>query len=187
MIRPHTKTLALSLSLLFICLSVAAHASTKSRLTLEDIYQHKLYKLQRPGKSVWQDDGESYTIVEDSKNTPDAKDIVRYNTATGEASVLVSAKQLMLAKDKKAADIDGYSIAKNNKQLLLFTNTQKTWRHRKSGDYWLIDLESNTRKKNRRGSGNLRFILCRNFSGRQLHCLYVQTQPLYTKLTRLEH
>mgnify|MGYP006325497361 CR=1 FL=1 len=46
------------------------------------------------GPWKWLDEGAAYTTIEDSPSIKDAKDIVRYTTASGARKVMISAAQL---------------------------------------------------------------------------------------------
>jgi dipeptidyl-peptidase-4 len=86
------------------------------------------------------DEGRAYTTVEPSAADPEAKDIVRYDTASGARRVLVPASALVPAPGQKPLTIDDYGWSKDGKRLLLFTNTKKVWRCNTRGDYWVLDL-----------------------------------------------
>lgn len=94
------------------------------------------------GPAKWLDGG-VYTTVEKSAAVPDASDIVRYDAATGDRKIQVSAAQLTPPGSTKAIAIDDYAWSKDNALLLLYTNSQKVWRYKTRGDYWLLDLKTN--------------------------------------------
>lgn len=115
----------------------------------------------KPGPAVrWLRGGLSYAALEPpagkQSNTVDSsqgvhdsaagsksvREIVRYDAATGERSVLVSADQLTLPDSKEALDIQDYTWSEDGSKLLIFTNTQKVWRQNTRGDYFVVDLAS---------------------------------------------
>jgi dipeptidyl-peptidase 4 len=120
--------------------------------SLDRIFAKKEFKAKTFGPARWLDEGKAYTTVEDSASvkggheTPPHKggqEIVRYDTATGERRVLVSASALTEAgSGGKPPEIDDYSWSKDGSKLLLFTNTKKVWRKNTRGDYWILDLKS---------------------------------------------
>jgi len=80
--------------------------------------------------------------IEPSPDFDKAKDIVRYDPATGERSVLVPAASLVAEEGADPLSIKDYHWSDDGKQLLIFTNTERVWRRHTRGDYWLLDLES---------------------------------------------
>ncbi|HEY4228953.1 MAG TPA: S9 family peptidase [Thermoanaerobaculia bacterium] len=113
--------------------------------SLDRIFAKKEFKAKTFGPARWLDGGKAYTTVEDSagdKGVKGGHDIVRYDTATGERRVLVSASALTEAgSGGKPPEIDDYSWSKDGSKLLLFTNTKKVWRRNTRGDYWILDLK----------------------------------------------
>jgi dipeptidyl-peptidase 4 len=142
------SVLALTLGIVLPLRAAEPAASSKplpDELTsrLERIFAKKELKAKTFGPARWLDEGKAYTTVEDSATNKDAKEIVRYDTATGSRSVLVSAAAIAEAgAADKPPDIDDYSWSKDGSKLLLFTNTKKVWRRNTRGDYWILDVKS---------------------------------------------
>ncbi len=122
---------------------------TGSALSLKEIYQDKVFKSEKIGQIRWLKDGSGYLALETSKEseTEDSesksKDIVQYDSATLNRTVLVAAKQLTPAGTKEALQIDDYLFSKDNSKLLIYTNSKKVWRSKSRGDYWLFDFSNN--------------------------------------------
>ena len=111
-----------------------------------DSMLHKLYASRdfagaRFGPSRWIEGGTAYTTVEPSAGGK-GDDIVRYETATGARSILVSAKQMTPGGANDPLDFDDYTWSADASKLLLFTNTKKVWRANTRGDYWVLDRKS---------------------------------------------
>ena len=70
-------------------------AKADSPLTIDRIFHDKEFELDKKVPSKWLDGGDSYTTVVASPSLADGFDIVRHDSATGETSVLVEAKQLI--------------------------------------------------------------------------------------------
>jgi dipeptidyl-peptidase-4 len=117
-----------------------------ARLTLERIFGQEKVKIESYGPARWLADGSGYTTLEASKEAEEAKDIVRYDPATGDRSVLVPATSLVPTDGEKPLTIKDYQWSEDGRRLLIFTNTKKVWRRHTRGDYWLFDI----------GSGRLR-------------------------------
>ena len=132
-----------------ICVSIPAQASPELTKTLDEIFNKHEFDVKKFGPARWLDGGVAYTTVEPSAAYPntEAKDIVRYETATGVRTVLVSASRLVPLPDAKPIRIDDYAWSKDNKRLLIYTNSKKVWRQNTRGDYWVLDLASGKLQK----------------------------------------
>jgi dipeptidyl-peptidase-4 len=129
-------------------LLLAAHAASAtedavhpSELTLERIFEEKEFRVERYGPARWLEDGSGYTTLEASEGVEEAKDIVRYDPATGERSVVVPATSLLPTEGEEPLVIKDYLWSEDGKRLLIFTNTERVWRRNTRGDYWVLSLE----------------------------------------------
>ena len=142
------KAVSLMLS---ISIGVCAHAKTSPKLaeTLDQIFNKHEFDVKSFGPARWLDGGVAYTTVEPSAAYPDseAEDIVRYETADGARTVLVSASRLVPAPATTPIRIDDYAWSKDSKLLLIYTNSQKVWRQKTRGDYWVLNLTSGKLQK----------------------------------------
>src|SRR5258707_5795647 len=111
------------------------------------IFASAEFAPQRFGPARWIENGTAYTTVEKSAANPDASDIVRYETATGNRSVYVSARQLAPSGASEALDFDDYAWSADGNLLLLFTNTQRVWRQNTRGDYWVLNRTTRALQK----------------------------------------
>jgi dipeptidyl-peptidase-4 len=114
---------------------------------LRRIFASAEFAPQRFGPARWIENGTAYTTVEKSAAMPDAFDIVRYETATGNRSVSISARQLVPAGASEALDFDDYAWSADGNLLRLFTNTQRVWRQNTRGDYWVLNRKTGALKK----------------------------------------
>jgi len=89
------------------------------------------------GGVKWSSDGSSYFRVE--KN-----EIVRVTLPKNEAKVFISKQQLTPQGSTTPLSISFYSFSADQQKMLLFTNTQKVWRLNSKGDYWVLDLKTNS-------------------------------------------
>jgi dipeptidyl-peptidase-4 len=69
--------------------------------------------------------------------------ISKVDIKTGQATALVTAEQLTPAGGK-AITIASFAFSADNSKLLVFTNTGKVWRYKTRGDYWVLDMATNT-------------------------------------------
>jgi dipeptidyl-peptidase-4 len=128
--------------LLIVTIAAASAAlGQDAQLTLENIYSNHLFAPRGFGPVRWMKDIHGYSTVEKNKEAG-GQEIIRYDAATGERTVLVSAKQLTPAGGKAPLPIEDYVWSDDNAQLLIFTNTKKVWRYHTRGDYWVLNLKS---------------------------------------------
>jgi dipeptidyl-peptidase-4 len=149
-----TRRLCLSLITLAFASPVPLIAQTASDTpkpspqfveTLHAIFERHEYRTHAPKESRWLDDGDRYTILEDSAAKaggadPEGTDLVAYETATGKRTVIVSAEKLIPPGQSAPLAIDDYDWSSDHTQLLIFTNSQKVWRLNTRGDYWVLRI-----------------------------------------------
>ncbi len=135
-----------SILVLFQALLVApAYAAEPgSALTIDRIFHDKEFELNRKVPSKWLEDGDSYTTVEPSATVADGFDIVRHDSASGEKSILVGARQLIPKGAEKPLEIKDYSWSADGRFVLINTNTVKFRRLESLGDYWLLNLDESS-------------------------------------------
>ena len=137
MIKKISKTLVIIIAVL--C-NINSFAQTKYKaLTLEDIYQNRLYTPKGFGPVRWMKDNRGYSTLENNAESK-GNDIVVYDAESGTRKVLVNAKQLIPAGTNKPISIANYIWSDDNSKLLVFTNTRKVWRQNSRGDYWVLNL-----------------------------------------------
>ncbi len=132
--------------------------ATANPLSLEQIYKDKDFKAERSTYFTWLDDGTGYTVLEEresDKNNQDDKaeddehgvkgnDIVFYNADGTGRKVLVSFEKLIPKGDKEPLTVESYQWSKDGKWLMVFTNGEQVWRSRSRGDFWLLNLETDS-------------------------------------------
>jgi len=121
-----------------ICNNSLAQKNNKA-LTLEDIYEKRMYGSKGFGPVRWMKDNKGYSTLENNAEVK-GNDIVVYDVSSGTKKVLVSAKQLIPAGTGKPLAIEDYIWSDDNSKLLVFTNTRKVWRLNSRGDYWVLNL-----------------------------------------------
>ncbi|MCF7518112.1 DPP IV N-terminal domain-containing protein [Pseudoalteromonas sp. L21] len=132
--------------------------ATANPLSLAQIYKEKDFKAERSTYFSWLDDGTGYTVLEEresNKNSQDDKakddehgvkgnDIVFYNADGTGREVLVSYEKLIPKGDKEPLTVESYQWSKDGKWLMVFTNGEQVWRSRSRGDFWLLNLETDS-------------------------------------------
>src|SRR5512134_1589476 len=99
------------------------------------------------GPARWLDGGAAYTTLERATGGSGARELVRYETATGTRSVLVPAARLVPAGDSQPLAIEDYRWSPDGSRLLIFTNSERVWRDNTRGDYWVLTLATGTLRK----------------------------------------
>jgi dipeptidyl-peptidase-4 len=98
------------------------------------------------GPARWMEGGASYTTVEPAAGQSDVLEIIRYTTASGERTVLVSAAQLT-PKGGKPLVLEDFEWSADGRRLLIFTNSKPVWRDNTRGDSWVLDRTSGVLRK----------------------------------------
>ena len=125
------------------------------------------------GPARWIDGGAAYTTVESGE-------IIRYETATGKRTVLISAAALTPPGAAAALAISDYHWSANAQQLLLFTNTKKVWRDNTRGDYWILNTAAHSLKKIGAGAPPSSLMFAK-FSPDGKRVAYVRTNNVYVE------
>lgn len=113
--------------------AAAAQEQTAFDEQLRRIFELNEYRPQTFGPAAWWEEGRRYTTVE-------SKEIIAYDSASGQREVLISAAALTPAGASSPLEIDDYSWSKNHSRLLIFTNSKKVWRDNTRGDYWVLEV-----------------------------------------------
>ncbi|MEE9207366.1 MAG: S9 family peptidase [Gemmatimonadota bacterium] len=118
----------------------AAQEADASLVTFDRLYTSDDFRADRFGPARWLGEGSAYTTVEDAEDD-NGQEIVRYDSETGERSVLVSAAQLTPDGADTPLEIEGYAWSPDQSTLLVYTNSKRVWRQNTRGDYWALNLE----------------------------------------------
>jgi dipeptidyl-peptidase-4 len=151
--RLHRLRALLPLASLLFATPLAAQQDPGS-LSLERIFVSDEFRAERFGPARWLEGGDAYTTLEAEPAADGAKaggdivrDIVRYDAATGERTVLVSARSLLPRGAESPLEIEGYDWSPDGSKLLVFTNSERVWRDNTRGDYWVLDVASGGLRK----------------------------------------
>lgn len=108
-------------------------------LTLDRIYSGE-FRTGFLGPFEWFEGGAAYTKLERSV-TGSGQDLMRYDSRSGEGSLLISAAQLKPEGSEQPLQVADYTWSADHSKLLIFTNTRRVWRTNTRGDYWVYDLD----------------------------------------------
>ena len=145
MTRPFVSLLVVATS--FFVGHLIAQEVDPSLLTVDRLYKSRDFQSGFFGPARWLSDGAAYTTVERSQAIAGSREIVRYDTKTGQREVLVPAQKLIPPGGDKPVAIEDYHWSPDGKKLMLFTNSKRVWRQNTRGDFWVIDLQTWQMKK----------------------------------------
>jgi dipeptidyl-peptidase-4 len=173
--------------------ALRAQPSATLNAELERIFVRDEYKVETVAQPAWVDGGRRYAAVEPSTAVAGAQDIVEYDTATGQRTVVVAASALKPAGAPAPLSIDGYTWSADRARLLVFTNSKKVWRQNTRGDYWVLDRASGALRK-LGGDAAPSTLMFAKFSADGSRVAYVRDRDLYvedsagtvTRLTKAE-
>ncbi|WP_289660036.1 S9 family peptidase [Flavobacterium panacagri] len=87
-------------------------------------------------KPKWANNNSSYYTTEKGE-------IIQYELPNFTRNLIVDAKQLTPKGSAKALEVKDFEFSKNEKLVLIYTNSKKVWRLETRGDYWLFNKETN--------------------------------------------
>lgn len=137
----------LTLSCFFALVSCCgiAHADPPAPLTVERIYDSGEFNEQSIG-ATWLDTSDAsesaYSVLEAAQGHGGGREIVRYDAASGDRRVLVSASELTPPGKGTPLSVEGHAWSQDRSRLLIFTNSARVWRRNTRGDYWVLDRAS---------------------------------------------
>lgn len=178
MFRPATLLLGV------LCITAPAafaQVPDSSLLSLRRIYGSPEFRPDSLGSVRWLAQGAAYTTLERSRETPGGRDLVRYDVATGDRTVLVAAVRFKPAGDSVPLVVEGYSWSRDETQLLVFTNSKPVWRRNTRGDYWVLDLRTWSLRRLGGGSAKPSTLMFAKFAPDGRRVGYVREHDLYVE------
>ena len=130
-----------------ILIFISSGLKAQTDLTVDRIFNSTEFTQERFGPAKWLENGKYYTTLESSEDFSGAQEIIRYNTISGERTVLISASALIPEGQSAPLSMRDYSWSDDKNMLLIFTNTQRVWRYHTRGDYWVYNIENKTLKQ----------------------------------------
>jgi dipeptidyl-peptidase 4 len=164
----------------FFALAVYAQPPDQRLLTLDRLFSSSEFRSETFGPARWLDDGSAYTTLEPSPNNKEARDIIRYEAATGARTVLIAAASVTPKGASAPLEIDDYAWSKDGRKLLVFTNSKQVWRQNTRGDYWVFDINSKELSKVGRNAAPSTLMFAK-FSPDGTRVGYVREHNLYVE------
>jgi dipeptidyl-peptidase 4 len=121
----------------------------------------------------WSKDGSSYFTTESNA-------IVQYKLPSFQQTIIADTLKLVQKGQDKALRIRSFSFSDDGKKILIYTNSKKVWRQDTRGDYWVLDITTNTLKQLGKGrpASSLMFA---KFSPDGKKAAYVSEHNIYVE------
>ena len=174
--RQVTVALFLLLSAAAVLAQQTATQTDPSLLTLDTVFT---YRAESLNALQWEADGKGYLVLEPAEQG-EAQNIVRYDAASGQKTILVAADKLVPTGASKPLVVEQFDISPDAQKALLFTNTARVWRSNTRGDYWVIDLKSGKLQK-LGGDAGISTLMFAKFSPDSTRVGYVRGNNIYVE------
>jgi dipeptidyl-peptidase-4 len=126
-------------------------AQTDQRVSVKELLARTMnnpdFRVKGFRGGAWLGNGNAYTAIESSTGIPGGTDVVRYDTATGARTILISASRLIPPGSTTPLPIENYHFSPDGHRVLIFTNSKTVWRQATRGDYWVLDITRGTLRK----------------------------------------
>ena len=123
--------------ILIICFSlvfITPIFSQKRDITLDDLWKNYAFYPKSMGGFNSMNDGEHYSTIE---KTEDGQEIIKYQFKNGK-----KVRILFKSADFEIPKIGKYTFSKNEKQLLLATETKSIYRYSSKSVYYIYDIHN---------------------------------------------
>ena len=123
--------------ILIICFSLVFTTpifSQKRDITLDDLWKNYAFHPKSMGGFNSMNDGEHYSTIE---KTEDGQEIIKYQFKNGK-----KVRILFKSADFEIPKIGKYTFSKNEKQLLLATETKSIYRYSSKSVYYIYDIHN---------------------------------------------
>jgi dipeptidyl-peptidase 4 len=118
-----------------------ARAAGPDRLTVDRIYRTGEFRSAPVPSFVWFKEGTRYVDVR--ANPAGGVDLVQVDPATGRATPIVEAQQL-LGGEGKRLDVEDVQLSSDGTKALLYHSSVRVWRRNTRGRYEVLDLRTRT-------------------------------------------
>lgn len=161
--------------------AVLLSQADSSLLTVQRIYGSTEFFSDYFGPSRWLARGVAYTTLERSRETRGGRDLVRYDALAGTRTILVPAARLIPRGDTLPLNVESYGWSNDEKQLLVFTNSQPVWRQNTRGDFWALDLSTWRLRKLGGNGAKESTLMFAKFAPEGRRVAYVRENNLYVE------
>ena len=114
-------------------------AAGAQELTVERIFGSREFASDLVSLE-WMPDGRHYTTIE--RDADGNTDLVRVTAISGHEEILVRGRDLVPAGRTEPIEIESYAFSDDGSKLLIFTNSERVWRYRTKGTYYVWDFQA---------------------------------------------
>jgi dipeptidyl-peptidase 4 len=118
----------------------AATDADPAMLTLDRIFADSEFKEGLLGTYRWSKLTATYFTLDATKGDGKGQDLVRNDAASGKNEILVPASEFVPEGASEPLKIDAFEFSADESRLLIYTNSQRVWRQKTRGDYWVLEL-----------------------------------------------
>ena len=132
----------LSLEKLFSSPEYSDEGFDRPRWWSEGSFYTTLRKVDAGSIASARADLTSTTASDSAAQNTNVHEVIWHDAKTGESSTLVSYAQLIPPGKDVPLTIDDYVTSKDRSKILIFTNSEKVWRLKTRGSYWILDFNA---------------------------------------------
>jgi dipeptidyl-peptidase 4 len=118
-------------------------------LTIDRIFATKEFDEEKLGPLVWSKLSGAYFTLKKIPADSAGESLLKVDAATGQETVVAATDVFIPTGETKPLAIDGFAFSADETRLLIYTNSQRVWRQKTRGDYWVLNLA--TRELNKLG------------------------------------
>jgi dipeptidyl-peptidase-4 len=137
------------------------------------------FGAQSPNALKWEADGKGYLALEPA-GKGEAQDIVRYDAATGQRSILIGATSSCLPAHQHRLSSKSSKSVPTRRRCSCSRNSERVWRSNTRGDYWVFDLASGKLQK-LGGDAPASSLMFAKFSPDSTRAGYVRGNNIYVE------
>ena len=156
-------------------------------LNAERLFSDKEFDIADVDTLVWSKHSSSYftTVLADGSGKDESNkkyDVIRVDVASGKKELMIPASLLVPTGETKQLPIDQMAFSQDETKLLLYTNSQRVWRKKTRGDYWVLNLTTKELKK-LGGEAKPSTLKFAKFSSDGSRVAYVRENNIYAQNT----
>lgn len=135
-------SIVVAIFMIVVTPSMIAQDSTNdpAMLTLDRIFTDKEFKERSLGEYRWSKRTASYFTLQTPQDGGKGQDLVRNDIATGNKEIVVPVGEFISKGSSEPLKIESFEFSADESKLLLYTNSQRVWRQKTRGDYWVLEV-----------------------------------------------
>ncbi len=156
---------------------------SSSQLTVERIFTAEEFQEELIGTITWSKLGAAYFTLKGPEAGSVGQALIRVDAASGGETVVVPPSAFIPPGESQPVTVDGFAFSADESKLLIYTNSQRVWRHKTRGDYWVLDITTRELKK-LGGEAAPSTLMFAKFSPDGSRVAYVRENNLYVQDVR---